>query len=273
MVPQKLTQFDKMFGADGRLVSKLQEEVAEDEEKARMQIQYDLARKQATELEEQGRRLKEKIGGAASAEEAEQLEAERQVAEAQAEKLKAELEAQPAMSFKLADDSEAAETGADEIAVAAAGGKKKRGQRHGFATKVEDQDKAQIAAKARSEKRKTKKMEDNQNAAAAEEGKLNMKVDKVDGKALGLKFGPGLIVTAIQADSLASEWNDDNPTRQVLEGDKVLSVNGNTVNTEMLKMLRSKDDGTFEISFQQAPKKTDAPAVAADVDDDDELPS
>merc|ERR1740138_1400777 len=87
--------------------------------------------------------------------------------------------------------------GAAEVAPAAAPtGKAKRAQRHGFAT--QDQEKAQAAAKARLEK---KAKQEDQNAAQADEGKLTVGLKRVDGKLLGLKYGPGLIVTSIQADS------------------------------------------------------------------------
>lgn len=140
-------------------------------------------------------------------------------------------------------------------------GKKKRGARHGFATKAEDQEKAQGAAKERLEKRKTK-VEDGL------VGKTSIEVTRVDGKELGLKYAPGLVVTAIQADSLVADWNNTNPTKNVNAGDKVISVNGNTATGEMLKMLRSKEAGKVEIQFQQAQAKKDETEDAQGNDND-----
>merc|ERR1711937_956063 len=72
------------------------------------------------------------------------------------------------------------------------------------------------------------------------------------GPPLGLKYGPGLVVTAIQPGSLVAEWNDLNVWNGpvIAEGNIIISVNGKTDNSEILKLLRSKDSGQLEIIVQ-----------------------
>lgn len=133
--------------------------------------------------------------------------------------------------------------------------RKKKTQRHNFNTQVQDQDKAQAAAKARLQRRTQEQAEktgetEGQVEEAAEVRKVNVNVKVGDGIVLGLKLGPGLVVTGIQADSAVSEWNASHPDELVVEGAKVISINGTTAPTDMLKLTRSKETPIFDIWFQ-----------------------
>jgi len=241
--------FGKLFGEDGKLVSKLvEEEIEEGQEQKKMQLQYEDLKKKARELEEHRRKLGEAVGEDSDQVQETELQKKQREIEAEAEKVRVEMEMKPEERWNVAgdgDDVEAGEESMDSQTTQSA--RAKRAQRHGFAT--QDTEKAQAAAKARM----TQKAENNAGGGIDDEGKFTLKFKRVDGKEFGLKYGPGLVVTSIQADSVVADWNSGNPEKAVKEGDKVTSVNGLVANGEMLKLLRSKAETELEIVFLRQP--------------------
>lgn len=238
------SNFGKLFGDDGKLVSKLvDEEIEEGEEQRKMQLQYEELKKQARELEEHRRKLGEAVDEEPDESQETDLQKKQREIEEEAERVRRDMEMNPEERWNVAGDiGDDVEVGEEPLSPETTqSARKKLTQRHGFA--AQDTEKAQAEAKARMAKKKEKK------EGVDDEGKFTLNLKRVDGKEFGLKYGPGLIVTSIQADSVVSEWNARNPQNAVKEGDKVTSVNAITANGEMLKLLRSKAEGELEIIF------------------------
>jgi len=246
----EMGNFGKLFGDDGKLVSKLvEEEIEEGEEQKKMQLQYEDLKKKARELEEHRRKMGEAVGEEPGEAQETDLQKKQREIEAEAEKIRLEMEMKPEQRWNVAGDTgDDAEAGEETMTSQTT--RAKRAQRHGFAS--QDTEKAQAAAKARMTQKMEKKAGDSE-SAVDDEGKFTLKFKRVDGKEFGLKYGPGLIVTSIQADSVVADWNSSNPQKVVKEGDKVTSVNSVTASGEMLKLLRSKAEEELEIVFLRQP--------------------
>lgn len=259
--------FRKMFSEDGSLLNAgdLHEpSAADDLELQRMRAERTDLRAEASKLEAMSDRLFAQINEAAAQQDTEveaqlqkerwEVERARLQKEEQAKALELMLEATPeermaqwqswnlrslGSTVDLQNESQAIANQATEGSSSSSGmqpSRKARANNHAFQVKEE----AKVALEKRME---TKAAED----ALAAEGMYSVKLKKIEGKPLGLKYGPGIVITTVLDDSSAATWNSENKKRQIQAGHKVVSINSKDNMQDMLKLLRDKDQAELEI--------------------------